>query len=148
MSKESLDYEDLRRIIELVDSAPHVRDIRLKADGIEIELRKQRSAPSPRAAQPQQHVPSAKAARRAPDGTSVIKSSLVGTFRRADLPGGRPFVEIGDRVTAGTTVCMVEVLGELNPIHAGMSGIVLQLPLDDGASVEFGQTLAVTGPIA
>ena len=148
MSKESLDYEDLRRIIELVGSAPHVRDIRLKADGIEIELRKQRRVPPASAAQPQPHVPSAHAPRRAPDGTSVIKSPLVGTFRRADSPGGCPLVEVGDQVTPGTTVCMVEVLGELNPVRAGMSGIVLQLPLDDGAPVEFGQTLAVTEPIA
>ncbi len=146
MSKESLDYEDLRRIIELVESAPHVRDIRLKADGIEIELRKQRPVPSPSAARPQ--APSEKPAQRAPDGPCVIKSPLVGTFRRAEQQSGRPFVQVGDRVTAGTTVCMVEVLGELNPVRAGMSGIVLQLPLDDGAPVEFGQTLAVTEPIA
>ena len=147
MSEESLDYEDLRRIIELVAAAPHVRDIRLKAAGIEIELHKQRSAPSPGAVQRQPHAGSEKA-KRAPDVTCVIKSPLVGTFRRAEQQIAQPLVQVGDQVTAGTMVCMVDVLGELKPIRAGMSGVVLQMPVDDGAPVEFGQALAAIAPIA
>src|SRR5687768_2753404 len=95
MSEESLDYEDLRRIIELVAAAPHVRDIRLKAAGIEIELHKQRSAPSPGAVQRQPHAGSEKA-KRARDGTCVIKSPLVGTFRRAEQQIAQPLVQVGD----------------------------------------------------
>jgi acetyl-CoA carboxylase biotin carboxyl carrier protein len=78
----------------------------------------------------------------------VIKSPFVGTFRRAEQQTAQPFVQVGDQVTADTMVCMVEVLGELKPIRAGMSGVVLQMPVDDGAPVEFGQALAAIAPIA
>jgi biotin carboxyl carrier protein len=147
MSEESIEYEDLRRIIELVAAAPHVRDIRLQGPGIHIELRKQRSAPSPRVVQPEPH-PGAQNTARARDGAQVIKSPFVGTFRRARQAGGQPLVEVGDEVSADAAVCMVEVLGELNAIRAGRSGIVLEIPLGDGAPVEFGQTLAVTRSLA
>ena len=147
MSNESLDYEDLRRIIELVESAPHVHDIRLKAGGIRIELRKRRSPPAPGSSRPPRP-PSDQQDSRAPASSGLITSPLVGTFRRTEPQSGRPFVEVGDRVAADTTLCLVEVLDELNPIRAGKACIVLHLPLAEGAPVEFGQTLAVIEPIA
>ena len=68
---------------------------------------------------------------------------MVGTFYLAPSPGAKNFVEIGDSVSEGETVCIVEAMKILNQIEADKSGIVKAILVDNGQPVEFGQPLIV-----
>lgn len=77
-------------------------------------------------------------------GTKVA-SPMVGTFYRAPRPGAEPFVKVGDKVTAGQTLCIIEAMKLLNEIDAETSGTVKEICVENGQPVEFGQTLFVIG---
>lgn len=78
----------------------------------------------------------------APTGHNV-KSPMVGTFYRAASPGAKSFVEIGDVVKVGDTVCIIEAMKILNEIEADMSGTVTQILCENGQAVEYGQPMLV-----
>jgi acetyl-CoA carboxylase biotin carboxyl carrier protein len=73
----------------------------------------------------------------------VVKSPMVGTFYRAASPGAKPFVEIGDSIKQGETICIVEAMKILNEIEADKSGTVTQILVENGQAVEYGQPLYV-----
>jgi len=75
-----------------------------------------------------------------------VKSPMVGTFYRAPEPGAPPFVEVGQRVEADTTVCIIEVMKLMNSIPAGTAGIVRSIMVPDSGAVEYGQVLMVIEP--
>ena len=87
-------------------------------------------------------VPAAAAAPVEPVGHTV-KSPMVGTFYRASSPGAKPFVEIGDTIKEGETICIVEAMKILNEIEADKSGTVTKILVDNGQAVEYGQPLYV-----
>jgi len=82
------------------------------------------------------------AAPAAPVGHTV-KSPMVGTFYRASSPGAKPFVEIGDTIKEGETICIVEAMKILNEIEADKSGTVTQILVENGQAVEYGQPMYV-----
>jgi acetyl-CoA carboxylase biotin carboxyl carrier protein len=73
----------------------------------------------------------------------MVKSPMVGTFYRASSPGAKPFVEVGDTIKQGETICIVEAMKILNEIEADKSGTVTQMLVDNGQAVEYGQPLFV-----
>lgn len=73
----------------------------------------------------------------------VVKSPMVGTFYRASSPGAKPFVEIGDSIKNGETICIVEAMKILNEIEADAGGTVTQILVENGQAVEYGQPLYV-----
>jgi acetyl-CoA carboxylase biotin carboxyl carrier protein len=73
----------------------------------------------------------------------IVKSPMVGTFYRSAQPGAKPFVEIGDTVAVGDTLCIIEAMKLMNEIEADKAGIVKQVLVDNGQPVEFGQPLIV-----
>jgi acetyl-CoA carboxylase biotin carboxyl carrier protein len=73
----------------------------------------------------------------------VVKSPMVGTFYRASSPGAKAFVEIGDTIKEGETICIVEAMKILNEIEADKSGTVTQILVENGQAVEYGQPLYV-----
>lgn len=73
----------------------------------------------------------------------AIKSPMVGTFYRASAPGAKPFVEVGSRVNAGDTVCIIEAMKMFNPIEADQSGVVSAILVESGQPVEFDQPLII-----
>jgi len=77
-----------------------------------------------------------------PEG-HVVKSPMVGTFYRASAPGAKAFVEIGQAVKAGDTVCIIEAMKLLNEIEADHDGIVKLVLAENGQPVEYGQPLFV-----
>ena len=77
-----------------------------------------------------------------PEG-HVVKSPMVGTFYRAASPGAKPFVEVGDTVQAGDTLCIIEAMKLMNEIEADQAGVVKQVLVENGQPVEFGQPLIV-----
>ena len=82
------------------------------------------------------------AAPAAPEGHAV-KSPMVGTFYRCASPGAAPFVEIGDTVAQGDTLCIVEAMKLMNEIESDASGTIKAILVENGQAVEFGQPLFV-----
>jgi len=71
----------------------------------------------------------------------TVKSPMVGTFYRSSSPGAKSFVEVGDMVKEGDTICIIEAMKMLNEIEADKSGKVVQVFCENGQAVEYGQTL-------
>lgn len=76
------------------------------------------------------------------EGHSVT-APMVGTFYSASGPGAAPFVQIGDQVNAGETLCIIEAMKMMNPIEADSSGTIKSIRCQNGEPVEFGQVLFV-----
>ncbi len=79
-----------------------------------------------------------------PEG-HVVKSPMVGTFYRAATPGSKPFVEVGDTVVEGATLCIVEAMKLMNEIEADKAGTIKAILTENGQPVEFGQPLFLIG---
>jgi acetyl-CoA carboxylase biotin carboxyl carrier protein len=73
----------------------------------------------------------------------VMESPMVGTFYEAPSPGAKPFVQVGDTVSAGDTLCIIEAMKMLNQIEADVSGTVKAILVENEQPVEFGQPLIV-----
>jgi acetyl-CoA carboxylase biotin carboxyl carrier protein len=73
----------------------------------------------------------------------AVKSPMVGTFYRSASPGAKVFVEVGDPIKVGETVCIIEAMKILNEIEADKSGTVAQILCENGQAVEYGQPLFV-----
>ena len=76
------------------------------------------------------------------EGT-VMRSPMVGTFYRSSSPGGAPFVEVGQSVSEGETLCIVEAMKLLNEIECEKTGVIKKILVENGQPVEFGQPLFV-----
>jgi acetyl-CoA carboxylase biotin carboxyl carrier protein len=96
-------------------------------------------APAPAAAAPAETAPAEPAK---PEGHTVT-SPMVGTFYEASSPGAKPFVEIGQQVNVGDTLCIIEAMKMLNQIEADKAGTISARLVENGQSVEFGQSLFV-----
>jgi acetyl-CoA carboxylase biotin carboxyl carrier protein len=79
-----------------------------------------------------------------PEGHTV-KSPMVGTFYRSSAPGSKPFVEVGQNINAGETLCIIEAMKLLNEIEADQSGVVKKILVENGQPVEYGQPLFIIG---
>ena len=102
------------------------------------------AAPVPQAAPVALALPLAEApAVAAPQAVAehVVKSPMVGTFYLSASPGAKPFVEVGDSIKAGETICIIEAMKILNEIEADKSGTVSRILCDNGQAVEYGQPL-------
>lgn len=125
----------------------------VKNDKFEIELGQKNPPPAPpvmpamppmaMAAAPAAAPQTAPAAAPAADTGKSIKSPIVGTFYSAPSPTKSPFVKVGDKVSEGDTVCIVESMKVMNEIQADISGTVKSIAVKDGEAVEFGQPLII-----
>lgn len=96
------------------------------------------------AAAPAGNPPAAPAADPPAEGNSV-KSPMVGTFYRSASPTAKPFVEVGQSVKAGDTLCIIEAMKLMNEIESDVSGVVKAILIENGQPVEYGQPLFVIG---
>jgi len=71
----------------------------------------------------------------------VVRSPMVGTFYRASSPGAKAFVEVGQRVELGDTLCIIEAMKILNQIEADKAGVIVKISVEDGQPVEYNQPL-------
>lgn len=105
------------------------------------------AAPTPVAAPAPAAAPAAPAAEAAAPAEAAaghkVLSPMVGTFYRAPGPDAKPFVEVGQSVSAGETICIVEAMKMMNQIEADKSGVVTAILVEDGNPVEFDQPLIV-----
>ena len=87
--------------------------------------------------------PAAAPAPAAASDTRTINSPMVGTFYRAPSPGAKPFADVGQKVKAGDTVCIIEAMKLLNEIETEYDGVIKEILVENGQPVEFGQPLFV-----
>jgi acetyl-CoA carboxylase biotin carboxyl carrier protein len=97
------------------------------------------AAPAPAAPAPAAAAPIAEAEE---DGHAVT-APMVGTFYSSSSPGSPPFVQVGDRVSAGDTLCIVEAMKMMNQIEAEVAGTIKSIRVQNGDPVEYGQILFV-----
>lgn len=81
-----------------------------------------------------------------PDGLEAVSAPLPGTFYRAPSPGAAPFVEVGDRVEPETVVGIVETMKLMNPVHAGIGGVITEILCGNAQGVEKNAVLMHIGP--
>ncbi len=144
---------DLRKLKTLIDLVQQSGIAELEITEGEERVRISRSVPAPvpqagASAQPVALAPAPAAAPAAaepePEG-HVIRSPMVGTFYRASAPGAKPFVEVGDTVKSGQTLCIIEAMKLLNEIETDRDGIVKAVLAENGQPVEYGEPLFILG---
>ena len=150
-----MDLTDIKKIVKLMDDHGlsqfqfEKEDFNLKlkkgvdVDEIQRLLGSAGSVPAPVAAAPASAVPAPVAEAPAPEAPAgeEIASPMVGTFYRKSSPESPAFVEVGDTVSEGQTLCIIEAMKVMNEIKAEKSGTISQICVDDGNSVQFGDAL-------
>ena len=150
-----MDIRKVKKLIELLDESGIAEiEITEGEESVRISRYSQNAAPAPAAAPvvaapaPAAAAPAAAPIAAAPaaepeeDGFEV-KAPMVGTFYAASSPGAAPYVQVGDRVNEGDTLCIIEAMKMMNQIEADVSGVVKSIRMQNGEPVEFGQTLIV-----
>jgi len=97
------------------------------------------NAPAPVAGAPAASPPPAEPE----DEGFLIAAPMVGTFYASSSPGAAPYVQVGDRINEGDTLCIIEAMKMMNQIEADVSGVVKSIRVQNGEPVEYGQTLIV-----
>jgi|SRR5438876_6930408 len=104
-------------------------------------------APAPAEARPAPAAPAAPPATEPEAGQEghVVKAPMVGTFYRSASPDAKPFVEVGQSIKEGQTICIIEAMKLMNEIEADASGVVKAVLVENGQPVEYGQPLFILG---
>jgi acetyl-CoA carboxylase biotin carboxyl carrier protein len=146
---------DLRKLKTLIDLVSESNVSELEITEAEGKVRIVKSVPMGMAAAPVTYAmaPTAPAPAPVVDAGPVavpaepaghaVTSPMVGTFYRAASPGAKAFVEVGDTVKVGQTICIVEAMKILNEIESDKAGVVKQILIDNGQAVEYGQPLLI-----
>ena len=150
-----MDIRKVKKLIELLDESgiaeieitegeESVRISRYSAHAPAAPAVAAAPAPAPAPAATTSPAPAAATPAEAPeeDGYEVT-APMVGTYYAASSPGAAPYVQVGDRVNEGDTLCIIEAMKMMNQIEADVSGVVKSIRIQNGEPVEFGQTLFV-----
>lgn len=137
--------DDVREILRIVDESD-VGELRIETEGFSLHvLRNGAGASAAEIARPAAALAPAEAEPEPepePDeDTVVVPSPMLGTFYRAEAPGGAPFVEVGATVGTDSTVGIIEVMKMMNSVSAGVSGTVVEVCAENGELVEYGEPL-------
>ena len=146
-----MDIRKIKKLIDLIEESD-IAEIEISEgeESVRISRYTSSAAPvqyaAPVAAAPVQ-APAAAAPTSAPAEEKisghVIKSPMVGTFYRSASPGSAPFVEVGQSVSAGQTLCIIEAMKILNQIESDKSGKIKQILVENAHPVEYGQPLFI-----
>lgn len=138
-----MDIRKIKKLIEIIEESD-IAELEI-SEGEESVRISRYSSPPPVAAAPLVAAAAAPTAPAAEEKTAghVVKSPMVGTFYRSSSPGAKPFVEIGQSVDVGDTLCIIEAMKILNQIEADKSGTVTQVLVEDAQPVEYNQPLFI-----
>ena len=146
------DHQQLRDLLDQL-SKSDIQEFRLEAEDFRLEVRRNlpavvtaaaplaapvSAAPLPAAAPPAPPPPATAASR---GDLQPITAPMVGTFYRSPAPGEPPFVDLGTRIRAGQTVCILEAMKLMNELESEVAGEVVEILVESGTPVEFGQVL-------
>jgi acetyl-CoA carboxylase biotin carboxyl carrier protein len=161
-----MDFKQIQELIKMVNDS-NIGEVTIEQKEFKITIRQKEeqitqvmasSMPMPAyqqlPQQPQQSLPSAssapaerqKAASEAPSNTVTIKSPMIGTFYRRPTPDKPNFVEVGDEVSPGKVVCIIEAMKLFNEIESEVKGKVVKILVDDASPVEYDQPLFLVEP--
>jgi len=143
-----LPLREVELLVELVRESG-MGEIRVRQGETEISVRaRPEGSDTPRVASGTQGVPELVEPERSPemDGLHAVRSPVVGTFYRAPAPGEDAYVEIGDTVSAGQILCIVEAMKLMNEIVADVSGEFVEILAENAAGVEYDQPLFYLRP--
>ena len=161
----SINFQELRDLLGAI-SQTDITELVLKNDDFELTVRKDKGlvAVAPTAISPQIINAASSPAPTTPNAVTTptpeaptapavddkkwvdITSPMVGTFYSAPAPDEDPFVGVGDRVTKGDTVCIIEAMKLMNEIEGEVTGQVMEIAVQNGEPVEFGQVLMRVNP--
>jgi acetyl-CoA carboxylase biotin carboxyl carrier protein len=147
-----MDLRKIKTLIELVENSG-IAELEIKEGEEFVRISRTSSAVQQIYAAPQVSAaaPVAVAATAAASATPavpeghVVKSPMVGSFYRSPSPGSKAFVDIGQSVNAGDTLCIIESMKFLNEIEADQGGVIKAILVESGQAVEFGQPLFIIG---
>lgn len=144
-----MDIRKIKKLIEMIEESG-IAELEVKEGEESIRITRYSAVPAPLAYAPQvvsptANVPVAQLSAPAEEAVSghVVKSPMVGTFYRSASPGTKVFVEVGQAVQIGDTICIIEAMKILNQIEADKSGTIKQILVDNAEPVEYGQPLFI-----
>lgn len=146
----TVDLKEIRKIVELMDQH-ELSYFHLKEEGVDLKMKKgadivqvaqasMPAAPAAAPAAPSAPAGDAAAAADAPAG-NAISAPMVGTFYAASSPDTPAFVNVGDSISEGQTICIIEAMKVMNEIKAETSGTITTIIAKDGEPVQFGDPL-------
>jgi acetyl-CoA carboxylase biotin carboxyl carrier protein len=147
-----MDLRKLKTLIELVESSG-IAELEISEGEERVRITRTAAsaqqtyapAPQPIIAAAQAAAPAVEPAKPAVAEGHVVKSPMVGTFYRSASPGSKAFVDVGQTVNSGETLCIIEAMKLLNEIEADQGGVIKAILVENGQPVEFGQPLFVIG---
>lgn len=145
-----MDIRKIKKLIEIIEESD-IAELEIKEGEECIRISRYSAAPAQVAYAPvhalADTLPATASVTAAPVEEKItghaVKSPMVGTFYRSAAPGGKVFVEIGQAVLAGDTLCIIEAMKILNQIEADKSGVITQILVDNAEPVEYGQPLFI-----
>ena len=155
-----MDVRYLKKLIKVVEES-EISELEIEDQGGRVKIVKTPShghamvhmAPSaPTLPQPAPQAPAAggetaaAAPEKIPSNLSEVASPMVGTFYRAPSPGAKPFVEVGERVKLGQTLCILEAMKLMNELECEVAGVVREICVENGQPVEYGTRLFLIDP--
>lgn len=145
--ERSFNVEEIRELVRIV-SESEIVELEVETGTLRVAIRKARTDASAPAAPPPPPPPAPveRPPEVAPSRWIPITAPMVGTFYRAPAPDAPPFVNEGDRVSPGQTVCIIEAMKMFNEIPAEVGGRVVRILVENGAAVEYGQPLILIDP--
>ncbi|MBU4293492.1 MAG: acetyl-CoA carboxylase biotin carboxyl carrier protein, partial [Actinobacteria bacterium] len=138
ISLEAIDIRKIREITDLVESS-NIDEIKLEIDGVKISINKK----SQITAATKNVEPAAENISAKDSNLIQIKSPIVGTFFRSASPEAPPFLNVGDRVKKGDTICIIEAMKLMNKINSEHNGEVMEILVQNEEAVEYNQVLAL-----
>lgn len=166
-----MDFKQIQELIKLINKS-NIGEVSIEEKGFKLTIKQKEEAaqhvfatpapqhqvsfhPAPSAPPALQQAPSTSgqtdktkaATDSATDNLITIKSPMIGTFYRSSTPGKPPFVEVGDEVTTGKVVCIIEAMKLFNEIESEVKGRIVKVLADDASPVEYDQPLFLVEPM-
>ena len=158
-----MNLKELKEILQILEEK-EITEFELEEAGMKLRIRKgsvspnhaevpaapvqaQRSTDAPMAAAALRPLPAKATAAAEEAGLVVVKSPIVGTFYRSPDPGSAAFVNIGDNVTVGQVLCIIEAMKLMNEIEAEVAGEVVRIHPENGQPVQYGEALFSIRPV-
>ena len=148
-----MDIRKVKKLIELLDESGIAEieitegeeSVRISryAPGASVTAAPVAAAPVAAPAAPAPAPAAAPVPEVAEDDGFEVTAPMVGTFYAASSPGAAPYIQVGDRINEGDTLCIIEAMKMMNQIEADVSGVVKSIRIQNGEPVEFGQVLFV-----
>ncbi len=149
-----MDLRKIKTLIELVEQSG-ISELEVREGEESVRIARQTLAPpvqyvaapaqvqAPAAAAPAASAAPAAVPASNPDNRKIVRAPMVGTFYRSPSPAAKPFVEVGQTVKAGQALCIIEAMKMLNQIDSEISGVIVEILVENEKPVEFDQPLFV-----